>query len=69
MAEHDWIDISIPLGKEIPELFMEASEREVPRSKVERFFDVEKGDRVTMSRIEMEPISIHLYISLKEGPL
>ena len=54
MAEHDWIDISIPLGKEIPELFMEASEREVPRSKVERFFDVEKGDKVTMSRIEMD---------------
>ncbi len=54
MTEHDWIDISIPLGREIPELFMEASEREVPRSKVERFFDVEKGDRVTMSRIEMD---------------
>jgi arylformamidase len=54
MANHDWIDISIPLGKEIPELPMEASEREVPRSKVERFFDVEKGDKVTMSRIEMD---------------
>lgn len=54
MTKHDWIDISIPLGKEIPELFMEASEREVPRSKVERFFDVEKGDKVTMSRIEMD---------------
>ncbi len=54
MSEHNWIDISIPLGKDIPELFMEASEREVPRSKVERFFDVEKGDKVTMSRIEMD---------------
>ena len=54
MAEHDWIDISIPLGKEIPELFMEASEREVLKSKVDKFFDVEKGDRVTMSRIEMD---------------
>jgi arylformamidase len=54
MAENEWIDISIPLGRDIPELFMEASERKAPRSKVERFFDVEKGDKVTMSRIEMD---------------
>ncbi len=53
MTENKWIDISIPLGRDIPELFMEASESKVPRSKVERFFDVEKGDKVTMSRIEM----------------
>jgi len=54
MAESEWIDISIPLGKEIPELPLEVSEGDVPRSKVDRFFDVEKGDKVTMSRIEMD---------------
>lgn len=54
MSEHDWIDISIPLGKEIPELPLEASEGEMLRSGVKRFFDVEKGDKVTMSRIEMD---------------
>jgi arylformamidase len=54
MSEHDWIDISIPLGKEIPELQLETPEGDVPRSSVKRFFDVEKGDRVTMSRIEMD---------------
>lgn len=54
MSEHDWIDISIPLGKEIPELALETPDSDVPRSSVKRFFDVEKGDRVTMSRIEMD---------------
>ena len=54
MPENDWIDISIPLGKDIPELAMETSDGEVPRSSVKRFFDVEKGDKVTMSRIEMD---------------
>jgi arylformamidase len=54
MAESDWIDISIPLGKEIPKLALEVSESNMPGSKVERFFDVEKGDKVTMSRIEIE---------------
>jgi len=54
MSENHWIDISIPLGKDIPELAMETSDGEVPRSSVKRFFDVEKGDKVTMSRIEMD---------------
>ena len=54
MSEHDWIDISIPLGREIPELALEGSEGDMPRSRVRRFFDVEKGDKVTMSRIEMD---------------
>ncbi len=54
MAENEWIDISIPLGREIPELAMETSDGDVPRSKVGRFFDVEKGDKVTMSRLEIE---------------
>ena len=54
MAESEWIDISIPLGKEIPELPLEASEGDMKLSRVERFFDVEKGDKVTMSRIEMD---------------
>jgi len=54
MTENEWIDISIPLGKEIPELAMETADGDVPRSKVERFFDVDKGDKVTMSRLEIE---------------
>ena len=54
MSENQWIDISIPLGKDIPELAMETSDGEVPRSSVKRFFDVEKGDKVTMSRIEID---------------
>lgn len=54
MAEPDWIDISIPLGKAIPELPLEASDADKPRSRVTRFFDVEKGDKVTMSRMEMD---------------
>ena len=54
MAESEWIDISIPLGREIPELPLEASAGDMKVSGVERFFDVEKGDKVTMSRIEMD---------------
>ena len=54
MAESEWFDISIPLGREIPELPLEASEGDMRVSRVERFFDVEKGDKVTMSRIEMD---------------
>jgi arylformamidase len=53
MVESEWIDISIPLGREIPELPLDASEGDMKVSRVERFFDVEKGDIVTMSRIEM----------------
>ncbi len=53
MAESEWIDISIPLGKEIPRLPLEASAGDMPVSRVERFFDVDKGDPVTMSRIEI----------------
>ena len=53
MTESEWIDISIPLGRVIPELPLEASAGDKKISRVERFFDVEKGDKVTMSRIEM----------------
>lgn len=53
MNKPGWIDISIPLGKEIPELPLEVPDGDVSRSRVVRFFDVEKGDKVTMSRIEM----------------
>ena len=52
MAE--WIDITLPLGKEIPVLAIgDPDNPAVPIPKVERFFDVEKGDVATMSRIEM----------------
>jgi arylformamidase len=54
MVESEWIDISIPLGKEIPQLPLEPSDGNLPGSRVERFFDVEKGDKVMMSRIEMD---------------
>jgi arylformamidase len=54
MTEPEWIDISIPLGRDIPELPLEAAAGDMKVSGVERFFDVEKGDKVTMSRIEMD---------------
>jgi len=59
MAKSDWIDITLPLGEEIPALPplpsepTDTSARRVPPSKVARFLDVDKGDRATMSRIEM----------------
>jgi arylformamidase len=59
MAKSQWFDITLPLNKEIP---MPPpvppqpgvqSGKPVPPPQVYRFFDVEKGDIVTMSRIEM----------------
>jgi len=49
----EWKDITLPLGKNIPVLPGGTSERPVQPPKVERFFDVDKGDKVTMSRIEI----------------
>ena len=48
-----WKDITLPMGKNLPEMPGGMSERPVPPPSFERFFDVDKGDRVTMSRIEM----------------
>jgi arylformamidase len=59
MPETEWIDISLPLNKVIhvlpplPLLPGQEPGPENPPSSVYRFFDVEKGDKVTMSRIEM----------------
>jgi arylformamidase len=53
MGESEWIDITLPLGKEIPVLPDSVSAGTTPTSSVQRFFDVDKGDKVTMSRIEM----------------
>jgi arylformamidase len=53
MAKSEWIDITLPLGKEIPVLPDSVSAGTTPTSSVQRFFDVDKGDKVTMSRIEM----------------
>jgi arylformamidase len=59
MPETGWIDISLPLNKEIhvlpplPSPPGGSPAPENPPSSVYRFFDVEKGDKVTMSRIEM----------------
>lgn len=49
----EWKDITLPLGKDLPALPGGMSERPVQSPRFERFFDVDKGDRVTMSRIEM----------------
>lgn len=49
----EWKDITLPLGKDLPALPGGMSERPVQPPRFERFFDVDKGDRVTMSRIEM----------------
>jgi arylformamidase len=53
MGESEWIDITLPLGKVIPVLPDSVSAGSTPASSVQRFFDVDKGDKVTMSRIEM----------------
>lgn len=59
MSKSEWIDITLPLGEEIPVLPPlspeppDTSESPIPPSSVKRFFDVDKGDKATMSRIEM----------------
>jgi arylformamidase len=53
MAKQDWIDISLPLNNNLPVLPSSVSENPVPPPRFERFSDMEKGDRVTMSRIDM----------------
>jgi arylformamidase len=49
----EWRDITLPMGKDLPVMPGGISERPVQPPSFERFFDVDKGDRVTMSRIEM----------------
>ncbi len=60
MAKTEWFDITLPLNKEIPippavppQPGMPPPESSIPPATVYRFFDVDKGDKVTMSRIEM----------------
>ena len=53
MTKSEWIDITLPLGKVIPILPDSVSAGPTPTSSVQRFFDVDNGDKVTMSRIEM----------------
>jgi arylformamidase len=61
MAKTEWFDITLPLNKEIPlspALPPQPGqppppESRIPLPQVYRFFDVDKGDKVTMSRIEM----------------
>jgi arylformamidase len=59
MAITQWYDITLPLNREIPMTPPAPPQPGVPAGKpvpppqVYRFFDVEKGDIVTMSRIEM----------------
>jgi arylformamidase len=61
MAKTEWHDITLPLNKEIPippaippqPGQPPPPEVNIPLATVYRFFDVDKGDKVTMSRIEM----------------
>lgn len=53
MAKLDWIDITLPLNNNLPILPGGVSESPVPPPSFNRFFDVDKGDKVTMSRLEM----------------
>ncbi len=60
MAKTEWFDITLPLNKEIPippamppQPGQPPPKVSVPTATVYRFFDVDKGDKVTMSRIEM----------------
>ena len=61
MPKSPWIDITLPLNTEIPlppaippkPGDPPPLESKIPNPRVYRFFDVDKGDKVTMSRIEM----------------
>ena len=55
MTKSEWIDITLPLGKEIPVLPIdyEADGSRMSRPIVDRLFDVDKGDKVTMSQISI----------------
>ncbi len=55
MAKSGWIDITLPLGKEIPMLPIDysADDAKIKIPVVDRLFDVDKGDKVTMSQIAM----------------
>ncbi len=53
MAENRWIDVTLPVSTNMPVLPDLAGEQKVLNPRVERFFDVDKGDKVTMSRIEI----------------
>lgn len=48
-----WRDITLPLNNDLTMLPPGLSAGPVKRPTFDRFFDVEKGDKVTMSRIEM----------------
>jgi arylformamidase len=55
MAKTEWIDITQPLGKQIPVLPIDfsADDSKIKIPMVDRLFDVDKGDKVTMSQISM----------------
>jgi arylformamidase len=61
MAKTEWYDVTLPLNNEIPippAMPQQPGqppppEVSIPLATVYRFFDVNKGDKVTMSRIEM----------------
>ena len=54
MIASPWMDITLPLSDETPVLVIENSGTPpVPEARIYRFFDVEKGDLVTMSRLEI----------------
>src|SRR4030042_5213860 len=61
MANYHYFDLPLPLNTEIPlppaippqPGAPPPPESKIPNPSVYRFFDVDKGDKVTMSRIEM----------------
>jgi arylformamidase len=53
MAKSEWIDITLPFSNEMPVLPSGVSEKPVPPPRIERIFDAEKGDKVTMSRLNI----------------
>jgi arylformamidase len=52
-TESGWIDVTLPLEDGLVELPRQVAAGPVREATFKRFFDVDKGDKVTMSRIEM----------------
>jgi arylformamidase len=65
----EWIDISLPMGENMPILPSAAAAGPMPNANIRRFWDTARGDKVTMTRIEiMTHDSTHIDAPLHFSP-